>query len=149
MDKMISFDAILFPADERAPHLVSLMMSNTSSLLLLGQPGSHQPPSAMAKVPHPEMYMDFIAEGVGVRPWQHHVSSHFLKFFACFHPSSAFLFFPHSNLFAFLVTFLVRFRSVWAMITLFHIFAFPPRFALPDSPNANQTNLTPFLFFPI
>ena len=75
MDKMVSFDAILFPADERAPHLVSLMTSNASSFQHHGHPASLQPLSAMAKVPHPEMYMDFIAEGVGARAWRHHVSS--------------------------------------------------------------------------
>ena len=91
MDKMVSFDAILFPADERAPHLVPLMTSNAPSFPPLGQSGSQQPPSAMAKVPHPEMYMDFIAEGVGARAWKHHVSPS-SKFFACFY-LPAFLFF--------------------------------------------------------
>ncbi|KAF9649313.1 hypothetical protein BDM02DRAFT_3128410 [Thelephora ganbajun] len=73
MDKMVSYDAILFPADERAPHLVPLMTSNASSFPPPGQSGSQHPPPAMAKVPHPEMYMDFIAEGIGSRAWQSHV----------------------------------------------------------------------------
>jgi len=35
--------------------------------------------------------MDFIAEGVGSRAWQYHVSfTHSSMFFACFHQPSAF-----------------------------------------------------------
>lgn len=71
MDKMISYDAILFPADERAPHLVPLMMSNPQ-FSPMGQSSHHSLP-ATAKIPHPEMYMDFIAEGVGSQAWKSHV----------------------------------------------------------------------------
>ena len=113
MDKMVSFDAILFPADERAPHLVPLMMSNAPSFPPFGQSGSQQPPSVMAKVPHPEMYMDFIAEGVGARAWKHHVSYPKFFFFACFYPPSAFHFFfsPCITFFISLVTRVVRSRN--------------------------------------
>ena len=109
MDEMVSFDAILFPADERAPHLVPLMTSNASSVPPLGQSGSRPPPHPMAKVPHPEMYMDFVAEVAGGRAWEHHVS--FLP------PLTRFLLVsirPRlSNIspFIFLLACLVRFRS--------------------------------------
>jgi len=75
MEQMASFDAILFPSDDRAPHLVSLMTSiqngyaNTPSQP--ASPSSSQLPQT-SKVPHPEMYMDYIAEGIGSRAWQYH-----------------------------------------------------------------------------
>lgn len=133
MDKMVSFDAILFPADERAPHLVSLMTSNAPSFPPLGQSCSQQPPSAMVKIPHPEMYMDFIAEGVGARAWQRHVSSSSYLDAFCLFPSA-----PgvsslslHSNFFIFLVAHLARSRSGVTIITppSSHIFQppFPTR----------------------
>jgi len=139
---MVSFDAILFPADERAPHLVPLMTSGAPSFHPLGQPGSHQPLSAMTQVPHPEMYMDFIAEGVGTRAWKHHVSCP-SKFFACFYPppgvSCVTFFFHSTQLFHFPLTLaLLVPEAIWAMIISL------PRLCrfLPDSPNANQTNPT-------
>jgi hypothetical protein len=73
---MASFEAILFPSDDRPPHLVSLMTSiqngyaNTPSQP--ASPSSSQLPQT-SKVPHPEMYMDYIAEGIGSRAWQYHV----------------------------------------------------------------------------
>lgn len=73
----MSFNAILFPADERAPHVVSLMTSSASPFPPLGQSGSQQPLPSIARIPHPEVYMDFIAEGVGSRAWQSHVSFKF------------------------------------------------------------------------
>ncbi|KAF9642041.1 hypothetical protein BDM02DRAFT_3157603 [Thelephora ganbajun] len=72
MDKMIPYDAILFPAGERAPHLVPLMMSN-APFPPPGQSGSQHTPPAMTKVPHPGMYMGFIASEVGSQAWQSHV----------------------------------------------------------------------------
>jgi len=91
MEKMVSFDAILFPADERAPHLVPLMTSDSSTFPTPGPSGSQPPPPPLTKIPHPEMYMDFIAEGVGSRAWQYHVSfTNSSMFFACFHPPPAF-----------------------------------------------------------
>lgn len=64
MDQMYSFDAILFPSDGRAPHVVALMTS----------PASFTDPHALqmtpnSRVPHPEVYMDYIAEGLGTRAW--------------------------------------------------------------------------------
>ncbi|KZT74502.1 hypothetical protein DAEQUDRAFT_195611 [Daedalea quercina L-15889] len=68
MDQMLAFDAILFPADERPPHLVSLMTSP------LATPISNPPePYRCGRVPHPEMYMDYIAEGLGPRSWKFQV----------------------------------------------------------------------------
>lgn len=131
MDKMVSFDAILFPADERAPHLVPLMTSN-ASLSSLGPSGSQPPPSSMGKVPHPEMYMDFIAEGVGARAWRHHVCFSYHAF-ACFHPLPACPSIPDSSF------------SLLPIGTAPEVVRSgdhpPPSFlcALPNSPNANQT----------
>lgn len=72
MENMVSYDAIVFPADERAPHLIPLMWSNASSYSPVGQ--SSQPSQPVStKIPHPEMYMDFIAEGVGPVAWRSHV----------------------------------------------------------------------------
>jgi len=141
MDKMVSFDAILFPADERAPHLVPLMTSGAPSFPPLGQPGSQQPLPAMTQVPHPEMYMDFIAEGVGTRAWKHHVSS-CSKFFACLYPPSGVscvTFFHSTQLFHFpLSPALLVPKAIWAMIISLPCFCH----FLPESPNANQSNPT-------
>jgi hypothetical protein len=61
-----SFDAILFPADGRSPHIVKLMTT----------PASYADPystgSSDARVPHPEIHMDFIAENVP-GAWQYQV----------------------------------------------------------------------------
>lgn len=65
MDPMLAFDAVLFPADDRPPHLVALMTSP------LSMPISNPPePFRCGRVPHPEMYMDYIAEGLGPRSWR-------------------------------------------------------------------------------
>lgn len=78
---MTSFEAILFPSDDRAPHLVSLMTSaqagyanNPSQPQQISSTSSQTTLAPNAKVPHPEMYMDYIAEGIGSRAWQYHVS---------------------------------------------------------------------------
>ena len=128
MDKMVSFDAILFPADERAPHLVPLMTSDTSTFPPPGQSGSQPPPPPSTKIPHPEMYMDFIAEGVGARAWQHHVSfTPPSMAFACFHPPSAFQI-PPLGLIS-LVARPARSRSGVGGDPFFYLFVFPSRFA--------------------
>lgn len=65
MDPMLAFDAVLFPADDRPPHLVALMTSP------LSMPISNPPePFRCGRVPYPEMYMDYIAEGLGPRSWR-------------------------------------------------------------------------------
>ena len=55
MDLMQSFDAILFPADGRPPHVVSLMTSPAS----FSNPHAPAQTSA-ARVPHPEVHMEYI-----------------------------------------------------------------------------------------
>ena len=65
---MLAFDAILFPADERPPHLVSLMTSPLTT-----PPNNPPEPYRCGRMPHPEMYMDYIAEGLGSRSWRFQV----------------------------------------------------------------------------
>jgi hypothetical protein len=68
MDLMQSFDAILFPADGRPPHVVSLMTSPTSFSNL------HTPAQTNAAcVPHPEVHMEYIAEDPNMRAWYYQV----------------------------------------------------------------------------
>lgn len=132
MDKMVPFDVILFPADERAPHLVPLMTSNASSFPLPGQSGSQPPPPPLNKVLHPEMYMDFIAEGVGARAWRYHVGVRpSWIFFACFPPLPR-LFKSSPSVFIFLISHHVRSRGDDPASIFFRV-------TLPGSPNVNQT----------
>jgi len=63
---MLGFDAILFPSDGRAPHLVKLMTSPMPG------PDPHALDCQQARMPHPEVHMDYIAE-VGSRAWQYHL----------------------------------------------------------------------------
>jgi len=65
---MPTYNAILFPCDDRPPHLVSLM--TTSVTIPLVNPAE---PYRCMKMPHPEIYMDYIAEGLGPGAWQYHV----------------------------------------------------------------------------
>ena len=64
MDQLVAFEAILFPSDGRSPHLVQLV---TSPATMQAQGGQS------SRVPHPEVYMDYIAEGLGHRAWGYHV----------------------------------------------------------------------------
>ncbi|CCM04031.1 uncharacterized protein FIBRA_06188 [Fibroporia radiculosa] len=68
MDQMLSFDAIVFPADDRPPHLVSLM---TSPLTM--QISNMPEPFRCNRVPHAEMYMDYVADTLGPRAWSFQV----------------------------------------------------------------------------
>ncbi|KAJ8523445.1 hypothetical protein ONZ45_g88 [Pleurotus djamor] len=63
MDQLSYFEAILFPSDGRPPHMVSLM---TSLVTVPNQYGS-----GPSRMPHPEVYMDYIAEGFGPRVWKY------------------------------------------------------------------------------
>ena len=63
---MLEFDAMLFPSDGRAPHLVKLVTSP-----MLG-PDPHSLNSQQPRMPHPEVHMDYIAE-LGSRAWKYHV----------------------------------------------------------------------------
>lgn len=138
----MSFNAILFPADERAPHVVSLMTSSASPFPPLGQSGSQQPLPSIARIPHPEVYMDFIAEGVGSRAWQSHVSFKFAPGYyllvsirtPAFHFSFTLTFFFIS---LHRTCFVSRSGCGWRsrpFHTFLHFF--------PDSPNANRRYLT-------
>jgi hypothetical protein len=68
MDLMQSFDAILFPADGRPPHVVSLMTSPAS----FSNPHAPAQTSA-ARIPHPEVHMEYIAEDPNLRAWHYQV----------------------------------------------------------------------------
>lgn len=78
MDQMLAFDAILFPADERPPHLVSLMTSPLTTPL-----NNPPEPYRCGRMPHPEMYIDYIAEGLGPRSWRFQVRDLVSQ---CIHP---------------------------------------------------------------
>ena len=64
---MPTFDAILFPADDRTPHVVPLMTSAH------GVPSGQAEPYRCGRVPHPEVYMDYIADQLGSQAWRYHV----------------------------------------------------------------------------
>jgi hypothetical protein len=68
MDQLIAFDAILFPSDGRPPHLVALM---TSPMSVQMQPASSS--GHLGRLPHPEHFMSFVAEGLGPRAWKYQV----------------------------------------------------------------------------
>ncbi|KAI0034434.1 hypothetical protein K488DRAFT_39381, partial [Vararia minispora EC-137] len=59
MEQFQYFDALLFPADGKAPHLVKLMTTPASY-------ATQYSPSARGegRMPHPEIHMEFIAENV-------------------------------------------------------------------------------------
>lgn len=79
MDQLTSFDALVVPSDDRAPHLVALMTSPIdlpAHLHLVSSfPAGTVPaePYRCRKMPHPEVFMDYIAEGLGPRSWSYHV----------------------------------------------------------------------------
>jgi len=64
--EMIGVDAILFPSDGRAPHLVKLVTSPMSGT------GPQTPNSQQTRMPHPEVHMDYIAD-LGCRAWAYHL----------------------------------------------------------------------------
>ena len=68
MDQLCAFEAILFPCDGRQPHLVALM---TSPMSYQTYYGAYSPQTS--RLPHPEHYMSFVAEGLGPRAWKYHV----------------------------------------------------------------------------
>lgn len=72
MDQLVSFDALVIPSDERAPHIASLM---TSPLSLANIPASASQAEVYraGRMPHPEILMDYIAEGLGPRAWRYQV----------------------------------------------------------------------------
>ncbi|KAI0347006.1 hypothetical protein BDW22DRAFT_484336 [Trametopsis cervina] len=68
MDQLIPYDALVIPSDDRAPHLVKLM---TSPMPLPA--GTVPEPYRCHKMPHPEVFMDYIAEGMGPQAWSFHL----------------------------------------------------------------------------
>jgi hypothetical protein len=63
-----SFDAILIPSDGRHPCLVKLVTTpvvHDSESIVIARPS----------LPHPEIYMDYIAEAPGRRAWGYQVRS--------------------------------------------------------------------------
>ncbi|KAJ3745917.1 hypothetical protein EV360DRAFT_57429 [Lentinula raphanica] len=67
MERIVNFNAILFPSDDgRPPTIVQLM---TSPMTLPGHQASyiHNP----SRMPHPEVHMDYIAENLGPRAWKY------------------------------------------------------------------------------
>lgn len=77
MDSLTSFEALVIPSDDRAPHLVSLMTSPLSVPL----PAPTEP-FRCQRMPHPEVFMDYIAENLGPQAWGFQVSS-FMVFPFC------------------------------------------------------------------
>lgn len=67
MDHYLSYDAILFPADGRQPHIISLTTTQTTHTC----PETGQ--IMYSNLPHPEIHMDSIAEGAGTRAWGYQV----------------------------------------------------------------------------
>ncbi|TFK43306.1 hypothetical protein BDQ12DRAFT_718535 [Crucibulum laeve] len=66
MDHLTAYDAILFPSDGRPPSLVQLMTSPMS------MPTHHASyTTSPSRMPHPEVHMDYIAEGLGPRAWKY------------------------------------------------------------------------------
>ncbi|KAH9894053.1 hypothetical protein C8Q73DRAFT_646176 [Cubamyces lactineus] len=62
---MTTFDAIVLPADGRPPHLVPLMIS------VHGIPPGEAEPYRCRRVPHPEVYMEYIAKTPGLQTWRY------------------------------------------------------------------------------
>ncbi|EKM52082.1 uncharacterized protein PHACADRAFT_262546 [Phanerochaete carnosa HHB-10118-sp] len=69
MDDVVSYQALLFPHDDRLPHLVTL---TTSPVDTSGVPTAAKP-FRCGKIPHPEVLMDYIAVGSGLQPWAYKV----------------------------------------------------------------------------
>lgn len=67
MDQLYTTEAILFPADGRIPHLVSLMSSPINEPYNI--PGVGQ----VTRMPHPEIHMDRIADSLGYQAWSFHL----------------------------------------------------------------------------
>ncbi|KAF7798401.1 hypothetical protein EIP86_009622 [Pleurotus ostreatoroseus] len=68
MDSLVSYGALIVPSDDRAPHLGSLM---TSPLPFADAPARQAEVYRAGRMPHPEILMDFIAEGLGPRGWRY------------------------------------------------------------------------------
>ncbi|KAF9481998.1 hypothetical protein BDN70DRAFT_485787 [Pholiota conissans] len=60
-----TFEAIMFPSDGRPAHCVSLMTSPSKGVDPLN-PSVKLP----VRMPHPEVYMDYVPEELGVKAWK-------------------------------------------------------------------------------
>ena len=69
MDDLLQYDAILFPADGRPPHVVELPTSPVTQ----SDPQSGQA-ILISVMPHPEVYMDTIADDPRQQAWRVQVS---------------------------------------------------------------------------
>ncbi|KLO16379.1 hypothetical protein SCHPADRAFT_887856 [Schizopora paradoxa] len=65
MDTLLSYDAIIFPADGRPPHLIELSASPVSQT----DPFTGQL-ILVSVLPHPEVHMDNIADNMDRRAWR-------------------------------------------------------------------------------
>ncbi|GJE91678.1 hypothetical protein PsYK624_078280 [Phanerochaete sordida] len=68
MENVVSYHALLLPHDDRLPHLVTLA---TSPLNVTGVPTIAEP-FRCGKTPHPEIFMEFLADGAGIS-WAYRV----------------------------------------------------------------------------
>ncbi|KAH9931830.1 uncharacterized protein B0H18DRAFT_871804 [Fomitopsis serialis] len=66
MDLILAFEAIILHADGRLPELVSLKTSPLAAFPVSVPEVLYR----CGRVPHPELYMDCIAEGLGPRSWR-------------------------------------------------------------------------------
>jgi hypothetical protein len=75
MANLVSYQAILFPFDDRMPHLVSL---STSAIDLSGM---HMVSELFrsGRIPHPEVFMDYITEETRSQAWSLRVRLYVLK----------------------------------------------------------------------
>ncbi|KAI0786449.1 hypothetical protein C8Q75DRAFT_273887 [Abortiporus biennis] len=65
MDQMTSYEALVFPSDDRPPHLVALVSTPIT-------PVPNPPePYRCARLPHPQVYMDYVADEPGA--WRFHL----------------------------------------------------------------------------
>ncbi|KJA24618.1 hypothetical protein HYPSUDRAFT_479790 [Hypholoma sublateritium FD-334 SS-4] len=64
MEQFTSFEAILFPSDGRPTHCIQLMTSP-----MLNHHASYT--TLPSRMPHPEVFMDYIAENMGPRAWKY------------------------------------------------------------------------------
>ena len=72
MEQLVAFDALVIPSDERAPHIASLM---TSPLTFANVNHTQAEVYRAGRMPHPEILMDYVAEGLGPRAWRYQVYS--------------------------------------------------------------------------
>ncbi len=74
MNPLTTLDVLIIPADDRPPHIASLMTSPMTVIL----PNPVEP-YRCGRMPHPEVFMDYIAEGLGPRSWRYHVSPNWFR----------------------------------------------------------------------